>query len=166
MNKKHFIELADYIIWADNTAIEWLNQINEEQWNRSVISSFSSIRQTAIHIAGAEKIWIDFWTNVPDPVYLSAEFKGTKNDLIEIWKKTSVGLKNFIEKYPEENYLQQVSFKKPNGEEDRMEFSQTFPHMINHSTYHRGQLVTLLRQAGFTKLSSTDLYTYYRMIQK
>ena len=166
MNKKHFIELADYIIWADNTAIEWLNQINEEQWNRSVISSFSSIRQTAIHIAGAEKIWIDFWTNVPDPVYLSAEFKGTKNDLIEIWKKTSVGLKNFIEKYPEENYLQQVSLKKPNGEEARMELSQTFPHMINHSTYHRGQLVTLLRQTGFTNLSSTDLFTYYRMNQK
>lgn len=166
MNKKYFIALADYNIWADNMAIEWLNQINEEQWNQVIISSFSSIRQTAIHIASAEKIWIDFWEKVPDPVYLSVEFKGTKNDLIEIWRKASAGLKNFIEKYPEENYLQQVTLKKPNGEEDRMGFSQTFPHIINHSTFHRGQLVTMLRQAGFTNLSSTDLFTYYRMIQK
>ncbi|WP_223233283.1 DinB family protein [Chitinophaga sp. CF418] len=34
---------------------------------------------------------------------------------------------------------------------------------MNHSTYHRGQLVNMLRQVGFTQLSSTDLATYYRV---
>ena len=166
MNKAYFTTLADYTIWADSIAIEWLNQINDEQWEQVITSSFSSIRQTAIHIASAEKIWIDFWENVPHPVYLSTEFTGTKNDLIEIWRKSSVGLKNFIEKYPEENYQEQIRVIKPNGEEGKMEFWQTFPHMVNHSTYHRGQLVTLLRQAGFTNFSSTDLFTYYRVIQQ
>jgi uncharacterized damage-inducible protein DinB len=161
MSKQYFTDLAGYIIWADNKAIEWLSQISEEQWNREITSSFSSIRQTAIHIASAEKIWIDFWTNAPDPVYLSATFKGSKDDLLTIWKETSAALKNFIEQYPEENYQQIISLKKPNGETAEMEFSQTFPHMVNHSTYHRGQLVTLLRQGGFTQLSSTDLFTYY-----
>jgi uncharacterized damage-inducible protein DinB len=166
MNKKYFTTLAGYNHWADNSAIEWLTQINDEQWNQVITSSFSSIRQTAIHIASAEKIWIDFWRNVPDPVYLSAEFNGTKNDLIEIWKKASAGLKDFIDEYPEENYLQQVTVRKPNGEIGRIEFFQTLPHVINHSTYHRGQLVTMLRQVGFTKFSSTDLFTYYRVMQK
>jgi len=166
MNKKYFTELADYNFWADSIAIEWLNQIDDEQWNHVIISSFSSVKKTAVHIASAEKIWIDFWENAPDPVYLSTEFKGTKDDLIEIWRGVSAGVKKFIEQFPEENYLQQVGFIKPGGEKGRMEFSQTFPHMINHSTYHRGQLVTLLHQAGFTKFSSTDLFTYYRSIQK
>ena len=166
MNKAYFTTLADYNIWADSIAIEWLNQINDEQWEQVITSSFSSIRQTAIHIASAEKIWIDFWENAPNPVYLSTEFKGTKSDLIKIWKESSVGLKNFIEQYPEENYQEPIRVIKPNGEEGSMEFWQTFPHMINHSTYHRGQLVTLLRQAGFTNFSSTDLFTYYRMIQQ
>src|SRR5690349_13854424 len=105
MNKKYFVELAGYNAWADNIAMEWLKQINDEQWNQVITSSFSSIRQTAIHIASAEKIWIDFWENVPDPIYLSVEFNGTKNDLIAIWQKASAGLKKFIENYPEENYL-------------------------------------------------------------
>lgn len=87
MNKKYFTALAVYNNWTDNVAIDWLNQINDEQWNQVIIGSFNSIKKTAIHIASAEKIWIDFW--------------------------------------------------------------QTFSHIINHSTYHRGQLVTLLRQAGF-----------------
>ena len=164
--KKYFLELANYNIWADNMAIEWLEQIDDEQWDRVIISSFSSIKQTAIHIASAEKVWIDFWTNAVDPVYLSTEFDGKKNDLIAIWKEASAGLKNFIDEFPEENYRRQVTFRYPRGGEGEMEFWQTFSHIINHSTYHRGQLVTLLRQAGFTKFSSIDLATYYRLNQK
>jgi len=161
MNTKYFTALAQYNLWADDIVIEWLTQINDDQWNKVSTSSFSSIKQTAIHIVSAEKIWVDFWTKVPNPIYLSAEFNGTKNDLIEIWRKSSAGLKIFIEKFPEENYMQKVTFSYPRGGEGGMEFWQTFSHIINHSTYHRGQLVTLLRQADFTKLSSIDLATYY-----
>ena len=166
MNKHYFIKLADYNSWANNMAIEWLYQISDEQWNQIITSSFSSIKQTAIHIASAEKIWIDFWNNAPDPVYLSVAFTGSKNELTAIWKKASTGLKDFVDKYPEENFLQPITFRYPNGAEGGMEFWQTFAHIINHSTYHRGQLVTLLRQAGFTNFSSIDLATYYRVHQK
>jgi len=161
MNKKYFIQLANYTIWADQKVIGWLNQISDEQWKQVITSSFSSIEQTSIHIVSAEKIWLDFWINTPDPVYLSAWFSGSKNDLMENWKKTSAGWKNFIENYPEENYRRQITFRYPRGGDGQMEFWQTFSHIVNHSTYHRGQLVTLLRQAGFKDFSSIDLATYY-----
>jgi uncharacterized damage-inducible protein DinB len=166
MHRKYFLELADYQAWADNRVIDWLNQVSEEQWEQVTASSFGSIKQTAVHIASAEKIWIDYWKNVPDPVFLSAVFNGTKHDLTETWKRITADLKNFIEECPEENYLQPVSFRWPGGKEGRMAFWQTFSHCINHATYHRGQLVTLLRQVGFTKLSSTDLAAYYCAMQK
>jgi uncharacterized damage-inducible protein DinB len=166
MNKQYFTALADYNSWANNKAIEWLYQIDDDRWNLVITSSFSSIKQTAIHIASAEKIWIDFWKNVPDPVYLSVAFKGSKHDLIDIWKLASAGVKDFIEKYREDDYLQPVTFSYPNGATGQMEFWQTFAHLINHSTYHRGQLVTLLRQAGFSNFSSIDLATYYRLHQR
>src|SRR5688500_4882635 len=105
MNKRYFLELAGYIGWADSIAIEWLNQITNEQWEQVITSSFSTIKQTATHIVSAEKIWIDYWKIVPNPVFLSTTFKGSKNELIDIWKRTSVELKSFIEQYPEENYL-------------------------------------------------------------
>lgn len=155
--------MADYNSWANSIVIGWLHQLTDEQWQQEIVSSFSSIRQTVIHIVSAQKIWVDFWKKVPDPVYLSAGFTGTKEELISIWEKSSAELKAFMEQYPEENFGQPVTFKWPRGGESQMEFSQTFSHFINHATYHRGQLVTLLRQAGFTKLSSTDLATYYRV---
>ncbi|MDJ1505875.1 DinB family protein [Xanthocytophaga agilis] len=165
MNKKYFLELADYTIWANGIIIKWLNQINDEQWEQVICSSFSSIKQTTLHIVSAQKIWIDYWKNIPEPAFLSVEFKGTKTDLIEIWDKLSNDLKNFIEIYPEDKYLQPVTFRWPRGGEGKMEFWQSFTHMLNHTTYHRGQLVTLLRQANFTALTSTDLATYYHIVK-
>lgn len=159
--KVYFMELAEFSNWADNRVINWLTQITDEQWNKTAISSFGSIRDTAIHIVSAKKIWLDFWTHASNPVYLSLEFTGTRLELINIWKTISAELRSFIENYPIKNYTNEISVKKPNGELSTMEFRKTFPHMINHSTYHRGQLVTLLRQSGFSNLSNTDLFTYY-----
>lgn len=161
MTKAYFLELANYNNWTDDTAIEWLNQIDNEQWSQHIASSFSSVKQTVIHLVSAKRIWIDFWTLVPDPVYLSSGFKGTKEELITLWKKASVDLKMFIENFPEENYLQPVTFIYPDGRKGQMIFWQTFLHFINHATFHRGQLVTLLRQTGFTNFSNTDLATYF-----
>ncbi len=159
--KSYFVELAEYSNWADSRAIDWLNQVSDEQWHHKFVSSFGSIRENATHIVSAKKIWIDIWTKVPNPIYLSSTFKGSRNELLELWKNLSEDLKSFIENYPLDNYLDKVTVRKPNGELSTMAFRKTFPHMINHATYHRGQLVTLLRQVGFSDLSNTDLFTFY-----
>ena len=145
-------------------AMEWVSQISDEQWNQSALSSFGSIEETALHIASAKRIWIDLWKNVPEPVYLSKIFVGTRAELIAIWKKASADLKGLIEEFPVENYKDQVEIIKPNGQVCTMEFKKTVPHMVNHSTYHRGQLVTLLRQAGFSNFANTDLFTFYSLM--
>ncbi len=162
MNRTYFVALTDYTLWVNKTIIHWLDQISDQQWNQLIVSSFPSIRQTVVHLVSAEKVWVDFWRKVPDPVFLSIEFTGTKQELIETWKNVSINLEQFIRHYPEENYRQVITFRVRN-EEWQMEFWQTFAHFSNHATYHRGQLVTLLRQAGFTGFLNTDLATYFRI---
>jgi uncharacterized damage-inducible protein DinB len=161
MLKQYFTDLAAYNSWADQKAIDWLSQITDEQWEQVNISSFCSVKQTAVHIASAEKIWIDFWNKAVDPVYLSATFTGTRSELIGIWKAASDGLEAFIKGHPEEDFDKPVIFIYPNGNVGDMPYYQTFAHSINHSTYHRGQLVTQLRQAGYLQFSSIDLATFY-----
>ena len=48
------------------------------QWEQELTSSFPTIKQTALHIVSAQKIWLDFWAKTPEPVFLSAKFTGTK----------------------------------------------------------------------------------------
>ncbi|QQQ28926.1 DinB family protein [Chryseobacterium indoltheticum] len=159
MIKKYLTDIADYSNWADTAVISWLEEISDEQWEKETESSFNSIAKTTLHIISAKRIWIDFWNNVRHPTFLSIEFTGNKTDLIEIWKKTMVQYKNFIEDYNEENYSQKISITIKD-EKWEMEFAETVLHQNNHATFHRGQLVTMLRQVGFTNFTNTDIASY------
>lgn len=160
MTKKYLQDIADYSNWADPAVINWLEEISEEDWKKEIDSSFNSIAKTALHIVSAKKIWIDFWKSAPNPTFLSANFTGNKVVLIEIWKKTMIDYKSFIENYHEENYSNIISITV-RKEKWEMKFAETVLHHNNHATFHRGQLVTMLRQCGFTHFCNTDLATYY-----
>jgi len=162
MTKDYFIQLANYNIWANNLVHSWFEKITDEQWKQPVVSSFGSIGETALHVAAAESVWLDRLNNVPSPVWLPAVFKGSKKDLQVLWAKASAGLKLFVEHIAEAKLSVNLSFKRRDGIADELAYYQILAHVFNHSTYHRGQVVTMLRQTRFAQDSSTDLSGYYK----
>ena len=162
MTKAYFLGLAQYNEWANDRVISWLHQITDEQWTRVIVSSFNSIEQTILHIAGAEQIWADRILKESNPVWMPSTFQGNKETLIATWKRTSERLKNSIENADEAQIESEISFTKINGEHFTMPCYQILAHVFNHSTYHRGQVVTMLRQVGFTHLSSIDQSSFYK----
>ncbi len=163
MNKAYFLELAKYNIWANNKVIAWLNEIAETQYEQPIESSFGSIAGNTLHVASAEKIWLERLHENPAPTWLASEFKGDKEMLIAIWKQASENLKTYIEEFDESNLQNKIKFKRLNGEEYELPFYQIFAHVLNHSTFHCGQFVTLLRQVGFSNISGTDLLDFYKL---
>jgi len=161
MTQKYFLQLANYNIWANNIVHSWFENITGEQWNQKVVSSFENIADTALHVAGAETIWLERLNNVASPVWLPASFKGNKNEIINEWKKASEGLRVFVENFDETEMDSILKFKRLNGIAYELPYYHVLAHVFNHSTYHRGQLVTLLRQVGFTNVSSTDLSGFF-----
>lgn len=162
MTKQYFIQLASYNIWANDIVIGWLEKITEEQWDRPLVSSFGSIAATTLHIVGAEKVWLERFDKVEKPVWLPSVFQGTREELISIWKQASADLKKSMENFDETLIGQDLRLRRLNGEWNEVPYFAAFAHIFNHSTFHRGQLVTLLRQAGFTDVSSTDMLGYFR----
>ena len=163
MDSIYFKQLTGYTAWVNKEVISWLRQLTDEQWEQEHQSSFPSIRQTVLHIVSAENVWIEFWRNNPAPVFLSGVFKGGRDELLDLWEKTTVELISFLHEYAPEDYSAPVVLKW-NGETWQMAFWQTLVHFVNHATYHRGQLVTLLHQTGYTGLSSTDLAAFCRIV--
>ncbi|HSZ86648.1 MAG TPA: DinB family protein [Puia sp.] len=164
MTKQYFIELSEYNIWANNIVCSWLEKITDEQWNQTAVSSFNSIQETVLHMIGAENVWTERMNGVAAPVWLPSVFKGTKDEHIILMKKTSEAVKNFVLAFDENKLQTKLFFKRLNSEETLMPFYQILSHMFNHASYHRGQLVTMLRQVGFTNVGSTDLSVFYKLI--
>jgi uncharacterized damage-inducible protein DinB len=162
MDKNYFLALANYNIWANQIVIDWLEQITDEQWTMSLVSSFNSVQETVLHIISAENVWVSRFQHIENPEWLQATFKGSKDEHIAKWKNVSQNLKSAIEKVTDETLAAPLQYKRLNGQVFNTPLYQLLAHVFNHSTYHRGQLVTLLRQAGFTNIGSTDLLNFQR----
>jgi uncharacterized damage-inducible protein DinB len=160
---KYFCNLAKYNLWANDTIQNWLSSIDEAQWNMTIESSFTSIKDTCIHVVSAEHIWHERLIKKENPEWLAEQLNCSKAELIEIWKKASMNLLSYTENIADEALEKLLYYKRINGEEFEQPIHDILIHVFNHSTYHRGQLVTMLRQAGFQKVSSTDYLLYSRL---
>lgn len=163
MTKDYFIELAGYNVWANAQACSWLENITDEQWEQPVVSSFGNIAATVIHIANAEKIWVDRMNlvEVNKQVWLTS-FSGTKKEALDLWRNASLNLGAFITGFDEKKLETDLHFTRLNGDSYVMAYYQVLAHILNHSTFHRGQIVTMLRQVGFTDITTTDITQYFR----
>ena len=162
MDKSYFLEVAEYNIWANNIVMSWLKDISSDQWSQPVVSSFGNLEATTLHIAAAESIWLDRLRKYDSPVWLPHVMNPGKEETLELWTKASKELRDFIQDFDENDLNEQLYFKRINGESSSMSNLHIFAHVFNHSTYHRGQLLTLLRQVGYEKVTGTDMLLFFR----
>jgi uncharacterized damage-inducible protein DinB len=163
MDKNYFLALAKYNIWANNKMISWLLDITESQFEQLIVSSFNNIRGNTLHIVSAEKIWLERVEGIKNSSWFENEFNGNRNELLAIWQQISEKLKLFIENFEESNIYKTIKFTRMNGEENELPYYQILSHVLNHTTFHRGQFVILLRQVGYTNISGTDLLDFYNL---
>lgn len=162
MTKQYFIELATYNVWANKQLCSWLAQLDAAQWQQPITSSFNSIQETVLHIIAAENIWLQRLKQEETTTWLQGIYSGSKDEHIALWQNLSAQLKELVAGMDENILSKNLVFKRINGDAYSMPHYQVLAHIFNHSTYHRGQLITMLRQAGFTAVGSTDILTYFR----
>ena len=152
---------AHYNVWANKLIIDVLLGLDDELLDKEIASSFSSLRKTVYHTWSAEYIWLQRMQQVEHPIWIEQSFTGSFEEACNEWQKASEGLAAFVDDHEDErlrqvfeyySILKKQSFTKP--------LSTTLLHVFNHSTYHRGQLVTMLRQAGVVTIPGTDLVNF------
>lgn len=157
-------QYTTYNLWANRRIKDMIGPLSEVQMSEKIISSFPSVRKTLLHIWDAETIWLARLQSVSMDYWPSDKFEGNKADLFE-------GLLSISEKFCQ--YTDQLTdaessytFKNTKGNSYTMIKGETIHHCMNHSTFHRGQLITILRQLGQENLVSTDFITYLRELQE
>ncbi|RYE01081.1 MAG: hypothetical protein EOP50_02635 [Sphingobacteriales bacterium] len=159
--KESLLLLAQYNLWANKRMVACLMKLPSEIVDREVISSFPSLKETAYHSWGAEDIWLQRLLLKEKPVWAPKLFTGTFEQGCEEWLNTSAALEQFVQRQYDqralEHIIQYYNLKKQSFKSPAYVILQ---HAFNHSTYHRGQLVTLLRQAGVARIPETDIMVF------
>lgn len=153
---------ASYNAWTSQTLVKWLAGKDIHLIDQIVPSSFPSIRATLIHILNTERFWLDVMRKT-QLTFSSADLEAMPVDqLFKRFTQQAEDLSLYIDGLSEEEILEEVALDTPwvKGSRPRYEFLQ---HVVNHTTYHRGQIITIGRNLGFTDAPMTD-FNYFNMM--
>jgi uncharacterized damage-inducible protein DinB len=153
-------ELYLYNHWANQRVLASVTPLSGEQFTRDMGNSFGSVRDTVAHILGAEWIWLERWLGRSPRALLPASDFPTVAAIGERWATVEQDRNRFIQSLTPAQLQEPVAYINTRGQDFTYPLWQQMAHVANHSTYHRGQVTTLLRQLG-AEPQNTDFLTYY-----
>lgn len=156
-------DFAAYNVWANTELVNWLIGQSVALLEQETPSSFHTIRQTLLHIWDVESSWLEDLMGLPNAVSLLETFTGSAAELFTGLLDKSIEFEVFVQKLSAEELQQTCTYPRYDGALETRTRFDIIQHCMNHSTYHRGQVVTMARQLGLTNLPETDYIKYLRV---
>ena len=155
-------QFSAYNIWANNLLLNVILNLSEEQQHKQIPSSFDSLYKTVLHLWDAESIWwqrmkLEEQVSVP-----SDTFKGTMKEGALALIKQNNQWHNWVIAAQEHHLQHEFIYRNSKREQSKLQVAQVILHLSNHATYHRGQLVNMLRQLGIEKIPPSDFSFWCR----
>jgi uncharacterized damage-inducible protein DinB len=142
--------LYDYNFWARDRQLAVCATMSEEQLARPLGASFGSLRDTLKHLLGAEWVWNE---RFHDRVARSVPWLKEVETLVSIrarWVEVEADLRAFLTALKPESLTTPLTYQNFKGETWTYPLWQALLHLVNHGTYHRGQVTMAMRQLSAT----------------
>ena len=149
--KKYFIDLLRYNDWANSRILITLEE--------SKVSD-DDLLQLYSHTLSAQIIWLNRIKDIPVSPFPIWETYNLR-ELRSMTEESSRNWMSFIQAHPNQTFEEMINYKNSAGKKFENTLRQIIAHVINHSTYHRGQLATKLREKGIQP-PATDYIVYAR----
>ncbi|MBM7587046.1 putative damage-inducible protein DinB [Bacillus pakistanensis] len=162
----HALEMYDYHVWANNKIITKVKELPEDIYSREIPSVFPSISKVLSHIYVVDYGWFQ--------VMKGEEMKGSVEQSIQLLERTdSVGIdemerlfidlsesiKVFLNQ--QEDLEKLIDLDNPYAGKRDTSLAEMVYHVVNHGTYHRGNITAMLRQMGHASVMTDYAYYWY-----
>lgn len=160
--KEILLPFSQYHFWANQLLLDVVIALPEEKQTAEVPSSFHSLYQTVLHMWDAESIW---WQRIKlqERIIKPSEQKTyTMNEVKEGLLNQNRQWNSWIANAQEHMLQHQFMYQNSKRASFKQPVYQVLLHLFNHGTYHRGQIVNMLRQLGIEKIPATDFIVWTR----
>lgn len=148
MNKNDVTYFNEYNKWANARMLDAASKLTSEQFLADLQSSHRSVRDTLAHTLAAEWIWLERWKGTsPNALFTATDFP-THESLRARWTQVETDYTEFFKGLSDEALETVIAYTNTKGERWEYPLGSMIQHLMNHSTYHRGQVTTMLRQLG------------------
>lgn len=154
----------EFMKWADDTLFAALSQAPPGEVAHDRGSSFKSLFDTLNHVYLAELVWFTRVRGInPNARIADLESPPDLTALGQVWPALHHGWIHWSQTLSTDDWSKPLILRNSQGQEFPLPHWQMVMHVVNHGSYHRGQVATMLRQAGI-KPPGTDLVTFYRTL--
>ena len=150
---------AKYNQWAHKKLLDLILGLSPEQQHAIIPSSFNSLYKTLFHVWGTTFLWLGRLNLAP--VKISGDpFNGSMEDLAKSLETLDQQWVEWFSSKTDEELTEVLHYNNMAGIPFQQSYDLLLQHVFNHSTYHNGQLVTMLRALGIDKIPSTDFVAW------
>ena len=154
LEKSDLGRLLDYTVWANHRVMRAAALLPVADFRRDLGSSHGGVRGTLVHTMGAEQIWLERWKGVAGArLFDEGEFKDVVT-LRDRWTVVEEHRAAWFKSLRKDAVTETIRYRNLEGKAFEAPLWQLVQHVVNHSTYHRGQVVTLLRILGSRGVAS------------
>ncbi|HEX4962322.1 MAG TPA: DinB family protein [Thermoanaerobaculia bacterium] len=154
-------DLLLYMLWADRHTLAAARQVTPEDLTREAGVSFGSLLGTLAHMLGAQRLWLSRFLGQPMQRVPNLDDYPDLASWIAGWEETAAHIEAFLAALSDDQLAVPLSWTSVSaGTSHTLPLWQAVIHLVNHTSYHRGQVVSLLRQMGYPT-ASTDLIQFF-----
>ncbi len=163
--KQLLLSYCKYNLWANRILVNKIQSASADVTDKPLLNSFPTLRKTIYHIWDAQVIWLSRLQGSSPLTWPSAEYGDDFAGFDLYFLRQCEDFIYFVETRNESFFDSSSYYKALNGAEHQTKNGEIVLHCMNHSTYHRGQLITMLHNLSVTDLPATDYIAYCRLHQ-
>jgi uncharacterized damage-inducible protein DinB len=142
--------------WANHKVVDWLGQLDTVLLYQETPSSFTSIDYTLQHILRTQRFWLLFIGEQDTTGFNWAVREREAELVLRELKTVSTQMKAEFSGFTEADLLKILHYDMPWAKNDLSRY-EYIVHIINHGTFHRGQIITMARAIGISEgIVNTD----------
>jgi uncharacterized damage-inducible protein DinB len=161
MTVQEIQRLCAFNAWATNRVFEALGRISKDDYRRDLKASFGSLHGTMTHLVAAERLWLSRLTGKPESAMMAEPEVPSLETLKKVWEDAAARTARFVSRLDDRALGKSLEYVTTEGKTHANSVQQILQHVVNHSSYHRGQIASMLRQLGGEPVN-TDMIAFFR----
>jgi uncharacterized damage-inducible protein DinB len=168
--KQPAIQQYHYHKWANNRIFEHLKELPGEIYNKEIKSVFNSLQEVLIHLYQADGMWLsvmsgdDFSQTMKILKQQKVKSAGQPLDQIkQLYTEMNQNYETFLHEH--EDLDKPIKIHHPKFGELETSVTEMVNHIVNHGTYHRGNIAAMIRQHGHPGVSTDYIFYLYDVLK-
>jgi uncharacterized damage-inducible protein DinB len=153
--KAHCAELLSFHHWRQQRVSTLLASVDNSYLEKELKGSFGSLLVVLSHLVWAEKVWLG---RVDSRELAAMNADTDAASLLREWNLVTAKWHKAIQNADPAGFDRPIRYHAVNGDAYENTLFEIVTHMVDHSTYHIGQMMNAVRAFGLEPVSTNYIH--------